>query len=348
MRLVLSLPNSDRATAIWTNEMLKDIYINKLKEKYDVVTLVGGAAVAQNWWQYNDPNTVYAGVGHGNFFIYTGQNMSTIMTNSDDDIRRFNAAAFCPASCLVWNGKTSICQKLAEKGVPIVIGEETEYALTDFGVKYYVSAEVNILYNLQNVYTYDDLRKLIDSSYDEQIQAAEKAGDYFDAGILKDDKIHRLCALNKPIGQPPQPTESYITLYYRDSAGYPITDVKVTCVELNITNDTDGYDWTVFRVPFGRTYTFISEKEGYWDAHTSVKADQDKIIVTVFMVKKEQPPPPSPPPPQPQQIEGEFEGELTGVAQGAVWIGKFHLNTTMRMDGVKMKGVIKGKITQRK
>ncbi len=131
MRLVLSLPNSDRATQIWSDEMKQDAYLNKLKEKYEIVLLYADDAVASKWWSYNTPDTIYAGVGHGAWFVYTGQNKSAIMTNSSSDIAKFNAAAFAPVSCDVWSTKDSICQKLAEKGVPIVIGEETEYALTD-------------------------------------------------------------------------------------------------------------------------------------------------------------------------------------------------------------------------
>ena len=332
MRLVLSLPNSDVATAIWTNEMNQAKYLDQLKQVYDVVILLGNDAVANKWWQYNTPDTIYAGVGHGNFFIYTGQNQSTIMTNDSTDIARFNAAAFCPVSCLVWNGKASICQKLAEKGVPIVIGEEIEYSLTDGGVSYYVSAEVNILYNLPKCQTYNDLRQLIDKSYDEQIQKAISANDYFDASILKDDKEHRLCALNKPL-QPPQPTESYVTFYVYDKAGYPLENVTVTCKETGEVHNTANWNWTSFRLELNKTYTFIFEKEGYVATEKTITTTAEKMSFSVYLEKAAPPNPPPPPQPKSTKFEGKHKGEFSGIHKSTIWLGPFKISVTGRVEG---------------
>ncbi len=337
MRLVLSLPDYDPATHVWTSEMMKDKYINKLKEKYDVVILYGDDAVPAKWWSYNSEDTIYAGVGHGNFFIYTGQGGVALLTNESTDIAKFNAFGFAPVACLVWNGDASICQKLSTK-TPIVIGEVTEYSLTDNSF-FYVGAEVNILYNLDKCQNTNDLRNLIDESYKEQIKKAYEANDPFDASILEDDRKNRKCILNKPITPPPppQPTESYIELYHYDTAGNELTNVVVKCLDTGETHNTINTNWTVFRLEYGKTYTFESYKDGYYPAHTVIKADAPKKRSDVIMIKM----------PPPVSILKPLQNEI--IHQINPWITlKINLNKikwiNLNHDGkITISFVVKGK-----
>jgi hypothetical protein len=66
-----------------------------------------------------------------------------------------------------------------------------------------------------------------------------------------------------------------------------------------------------------------------------------------FILKKQVQPPPPPQPPKPaKKFKGSHSGELTGVAQGTIWIGRFKLAVTMRLDGVKYKGEEEGEIEE--
>jgi hypothetical protein len=72
-----------------------------------------------------------------------------------------------------------------------------------------------------------------------------------------------------------------------------------------------------------------------------------KLWDSGFVLKKQVQPPPPPQPPKPaKKFKGSHSGELTGVAQGTIWIGRFKLAVTMRLDGVKYKGEEEGEIEE--
>jgi hypothetical protein len=305
MKLVLSLPNFEQATAIWTNEQLKDSYLSELKKKYDLILLTGKDATPDKWWQYNSEDVIYAGVGHGAWYVYTGQNYVTLL--DINSVKDFKAFGFIPVSCNVWqNGSDeSLCGRLANKGIPFVIGEMIEYALTDTGVAYYVTAENEIYLNLLDAQTTQDLEKIKDNAYMKQIQLAISRGDYVNASILKDDMDNRKVCVNKPAPppQPPQPEDSYLTLRFADGDdGSPLYYVKVIRKDNNEEHNTANYNWTVFRVPFGKEYSFHATKDGYQDIDFNVLADEEKKDVLIRMKKVTPPAPPQPPvPPSPPE-----------------------------------------------
>jgi hypothetical protein len=341
-RLVLSLPNSDEATAVWTNEQLKEVYIAELRKVYrEVVLLVGNDAVRSKWWQYNQPDVIFAGVGHGNSWLYTGQNLTTIM--SITDVQNFIAFAFCPVSCSVWEGgrTDTLCGRLAQKGTPIVIGETDVYQLTDTGVRYYVRAENKILLGLLQVKSTDDLEKLKNDAYEEQIKEALKNGDPLDASILEDDMKNRKVQVNQPPvpPAPPQPTESYITLWFYDENKNKLKYVTVTREDNNEVHNTNDTNWTVFRVPYGNIYKFKCEKEGYETTEVSVNATKETISVEVIMRSVQPPTPPQPPqpPPAPPTVKYSGSGSLEGEGKGGVWIASWGLPITINFNGITFK-----------
>jgi hypothetical protein len=72
-----------------------------------------------------------------------------------------------------------------------------------------------------------------------------------------------------------------------------------------------------------------------------------KLWDSGFVLKKQVQPPPPPPPPKPKvTFSGEHKGELTGVIQGTIWIGKFKIPITIRVDGAKYKGEETGEVKE--
>jgi len=341
VKIVRSLPNFETATAIWTDEALKDTYINQLKGVYDqVIDLVGNDAVESKITPLIDKNTTLAGVGHGTNYpewIFTGQNYAEIYSHSHLPPVGF---AWLPVSCLLgWQ----CINDLIGEGWGMAKAEVIEYSLTDTGVKYYVQAETDLEVGVLGVKSDYDLTKLIVDSYNRQIDAARQANDGVDMSILMEDRDNMASKFSWGIVQT---IDVDIHVIDQDGLDVPYAVVNVFN-NIKDTKSTDAVGHVHFQLVENETYNIIvSYKDQV--VYTGTFIAQPHVTIQVNIPKPSPPQPPTPPsPPQPpeaKEFSGDHEGELTGVIEGTLWLGPFRVPVTLRLDGGKYKGTEKGEV----